>query len=331
LCSGTGTTVSVGSRLTLAGGVLSADAQLTGTSSQLAAGDGSAVTVGSGLTLAGGTLSASGAAGITQLTGSVTAGPGAGSQAAAVTQIDGVTNVNLPSGFESRPVGPKAVFAEVQALILNAANAAITANLSAPGSDPTFRDITGIRIARVAWDSSQVTFGGDGADAPSQNVSLLAAAQFAQMSAGQRLAFQVARLFTGSSSLVLAEVTQGLQTSRLDRYTGGTANVDDISAGHSSYFLECAYTVGSGGQTFNMPATPWSAYDTPKPGRTFVFADVLGNCSVGDPIVLTDPSGRTFGGAAGPLTITKPFASLTAVLDSTLNNWILMFTSGTAI
>lgn len=64
LCSGTGTTVSVGSRLTLAGGTLSADAQLSGTSSQLAAGDGSAVTVGSGLTLAAGTLTASGGAGI---------------------------------------------------------------------------------------------------------------------------------------------------------------------------------------------------------------------------------------------------------------------------
>lgn len=65
LCSGTGTTVSVGARLSLVSGTLAADNQFTGSSSQLAAGNGSTVTVGSGLSLASGTLTASGGGGAT--------------------------------------------------------------------------------------------------------------------------------------------------------------------------------------------------------------------------------------------------------------------------
>lgn len=63
LLDGTGAAITVGSRLSLSGGALSADNQFTGTSLQLAAGDGSAVTVGSGLSLAAGTITATGAPG----------------------------------------------------------------------------------------------------------------------------------------------------------------------------------------------------------------------------------------------------------------------------
>lgn len=63
LCSGTGTSVSVGSGLVLASGTLSAPSPFVHASTQLLDGTGSAVTVGSGLSLAAGTITAAGGGG----------------------------------------------------------------------------------------------------------------------------------------------------------------------------------------------------------------------------------------------------------------------------
>lgn len=65
LCSGTGTSVAVGSGLVLASGTLTAPSPFVHASTQLLDGTGLAVTVGSGLSLAAGTLTASGAGGAT--------------------------------------------------------------------------------------------------------------------------------------------------------------------------------------------------------------------------------------------------------------------------
>lgn len=301
LCSGTGTTVSVGAGLTLAGGALSANNPFPGPVSDLLAADGTSVTVGSGLTLAAGTLAASGGGGgITELTGEVTAGPASGSTGATVRGITG--NAGGVLGYYRIPVQNSAYFQ------------------SAAGNTPISWDVAGSQEVRIGG----LEDGGYGV-LPYARVRVNTQATISLINCLPN--FMSARMFTYGAQAV---IQGGFQNANHIRVTGGTIAVDDANRTPNTvgYFIECAYAAGSGGQTIVTPATPWPATFPNSAGRTIVVADVLGTCSTPDPITLVDPAGRTFNGAQGPYTIDKPSNVCTATLDSTLNNWILSFAHG---
>jgi len=255
---------------------------------------------------------AGGGGGITQLTGSVLAGPGSGSQAAQVVQIDGAGGICR---------------ANVGYLNVNVDGAAVSLGHN-PYGDPQGNLI----LARDAG-GGELWLGADGAFNGGYRANNTSVAGYTgvHLGGGDRVAFSTARARSGSPYLNMVQFAQGVQFQRHQRAGAGSIDLDNIYDGYTSYFLEAAYAAGSGGLTVNMPATPWPEYQPGTPGRQFVVADVVGTCSAGDPIVLQDPTGRTFGAVAGPLTITKAFASVTLALDSTLNNWILMFQGGAAI
>lgn len=233
--------------------------------------------------------------GITQLTGDAQAGPGSGSVSSIVTGAHGVFN------------GNNDVFSFAQS-----------------------RGSLGTPTSKFAgWDGSGVAWFGSGCDGDGGtsriNIQSNVLTFGPTYSGGAGNVLTMAR--AGNYYHHVATFLQGLSLAQHARIS---TNYQLDGGGSCDYFVETAYLADSGGVIITTPATPWSDLGS-SPGRTFVVADVLGTCSVADPIVLTDPTGRTFNGVAGPYTITKPSNVCTITLDSTLTNWILGFQSGSPI
>ena len=160
---------------------------------------------------------------------------------------------------------------------------------------------------------------------------------------GNSAAFAIAQGVSSNDHGHLAYFSQGMQYARHVRVTSGTYQCDPVG-GALDYFIEVAIPVGAGaGVTISMPSTPWAdiSYQRPSngdsvylgnaPGRTIRFADVLGTVAAGKEITLSDPSGRTFNGASGPVTISAAGAGGTLILDSTLSNWIVRYDSANPV
>ena len=243
---------------------------------------------------------ASAGGGITQLTGDVTAGPGSGSQASAVHAISG--NAGGVLGETQIPVPNKAYFQSVGGKVpfeWNFDDNVVRMGTLEPGGYGAFSaaEVRPTDVASIGVINSAFSY-----------------------RAARKAVYQALSVFDG-----------GMQQIRHARVTSGTYVLDGNLLAATDYYVESAFAVGSGGITVEMPTTPWSISAPNTPGRTFVVADVLGTCSVADPIVLTDPTGRTFNGVAGPYTISLPSNTATIVLDSTLTNWILSFQSGVPV
>lgn len=243
--------------------------------------------------------------GITQLTSDVTAGPGSGSQGATVRGVTG--NPGGVLGYNRIPVVDYAYF-----------------QCPTNGYVPISWDIQSAQEVRVGSLES----GGYG-QIPYVRISPQTEASLGVIGAAPSV--RAAKLGVYGALAVLAG---GFQQATHVRLTGGSYTTDSpyhFPQTTVDFYLECAFAVGSGGQTIVLPAQPWPDSVPNSPGRVFVVTDVLGTCSVADPIVLTDPTGRTFNGAAGPYTITLPSNVCTITLDSSLTNWILGFQSGSPI
>lgn len=306
LCSGTGTTVSVGSRLTLAGGTLSADAQLTGTSSQLAAGDGSAVTVGSGLTLAAGTLTASGGGGITQLTTDLLAGPGSGTQTASAVKATGeITGPNGPTWWYPNKAGSYGMY--------NSPDGSPVCIWRVPGAYPS---TAGAYVVLNA-DGSNVYLGGTAGGAyPIETHVKAQHGVFIHGEADRVVRRTIDNISNGAQSLW--QVQQPSMFSNIEPYGGGAGAFTCDTGLYTTSLIECRFGVGGGGGTINLPALA-------NPGRVLHIGDGTGTISVGDPLVIQPLGGKSVGGGAPgvAVTITTSGWAQKLVLDSTGNNWMI--------